>query len=104
MSDRIKKSVEAHLNRRTDAALERYGLLREDFQNAHDNVRSPEQEQASGNAGRESQMVAKDQPTLQPRPPEEIARPVDRESFNDRWREEQQNAHQDRDRGDENER
>lgn len=37
-------------------------------------------------------MVANDQPVLEPKPAPEIARAVDRESFDDRWDKEQQRA------------
>ena len=85
------------LERRADATLERYGLTTQAFDQArqdqpsqgHEN--NPEQRTGEG-----SQMVANDQPQHQPKPPAEIARPVDREAFDQRWENEQNRADQQR--------
>lgn len=41
-----------------------------------------------------SRMVANDQPELAPKPGPEIARPVDRENFDQRWSDEQQRTNE----------
>ena len=90
------------LNERTDKAMERYGFLSDEFQKAGDQT----QEKDRGEPLREmggSEMVRKDNPHPQPRPPAEIARPVDREAFIERWQQEIERA-KDQERGDDRER
>lgn len=85
------------LERRADATLERYGLTTEAFDNARQDQPSQDLENVPEQGkGEGSQMVANDQPELTPKPPPEIARPVDREAFNEKWENEQTRADQER--------
>lgn len=89
------------LNERTDQAMERYGFLSEEFEKSRDNDQEKTRTESREGAG--SEMVNKDAPHPQPRPPSEISRPVDRDSFNNRWQEENKRA-DDRDQGEDRER
>ncbi|MBL4590848.1 MAG: hypothetical protein JKY96_02695 [Phycisphaerales bacterium] len=72
-----------------DNLLEQYGETSQAFNGAHNN----EQANDAGQ-GRESTMVANDQPKPELKPDQDIAKSADRESFNDRWNEERQDAQQ----------
>jgi len=55
------------------------------FNKAADPVQEKEQAKSSDSSKQGSSMVEKDQPRANLRPPEEIARPVDRQNFNKEW-------------------
>jgi len=105
MAERTTSAAKEYLERRADRALERYDLTsQEAFNQARQD--QPTQEIANTNeqTAQGSEMVANDQPSLQPRPGEEIARPVDREAFDEKWAQEQERAAQDYERADDYER
>jgi hypothetical protein len=77
-----------YLDQRENAALDRYEQIRNEFNDTQQGGDPQRDRQAE----RGSQMVAKDAPHQANRPPDELARPVDREVFNDIWREEMQSA------------
>ena len=96
MADRrtsVAKDVE--LSPSAQAVLASYGRSsRSDFNLAREDDPSQSHENAGDQRGEGSQMVKEDQPRPENRPPEEIARPVDREAFNQRWQAEQERASQ----------
>lgn len=100
MTDRSTSYAKEVLEQHSDAALERYGLVSEEFNQAreHDPSQTAEITTDRIQADR-SEMVANDQPRPQPRPTPEIAREPERENFDERWTEEQQRA-SDRQEGD----
>ncbi len=73
----------------TERLLEQYGVVSEKFERAHDGP-EPERDDREDHSG--SSMVENDQPKPELRPPPEIANDVDRESFNERWFDEQRAA------------
>ena len=93
-----------HLTAREDAILETYGTSREAFDRAREDDPSRVYENAEARGGDGSQMVRDDRPSLDNRPPDEMARPVDREAFDERWGQEQERATADYERGDDYER
>lgn len=100
ISERKTSYAKEALEASADNALERYGFTSEAFNSAREDdpsqsLDNPQLEER----GDGSRMVANDQPELAPKPGPEIARPVDRESFDQRWDAEQQrsdDAHQER--------
>lgn len=95
MADRRTSVAKDVLEARIDSALERYGLAQEAFDHARRDDPSISHENAHL---RESSMVSNDRPQHNPRPDPKIARPVDREAFNERWSQEQLAAERDQDR------
>jgi len=94
--DLAREQAEVAAREKRGSILERGDALLPEFNKGGDSV------------DREgSQMVKNDQPRLQPRPPEEIAKPVDREHFDKKWYEELNRAREqenDRDKDHENDR
>lgn len=84
------------LSQRADNALERYGITTGAFNQAREDDPSISHQV-------NAQMVKNDRPSNDMRPPPDIARPVDRESFDERWRQEQERAG-DFERGEDHER
>ena len=98
----VAKEVE--LTPREEAILRTYETSRDAFDRAREDDPSRSYENSDVRGGDGSQMVEQDQPKPENRPPEEIARPVDRETFDQKWEQEQQRAEQDYERGQDYER
>lgn len=81
-----------------ESILERYGSSQEAFNEAGDISKLYEIQQPD-EAAQETQwpssMVADDRPANDMRPPQELAAQADRESFDDRWEAERQDAAED---------
>lgn len=73
------------------SALEAYGITSAEFDRVRQEDRAPDME-AANDPPSGSQMVKESQPRLEPRPPKELAKEVDREAFADRWAEELERA------------
>lgn len=119
MVERKTSVAKDALEASADRLLERYGVVTGEFDKAREDDPSIVHENAHLRDGKDdvqieanvvnvsertdrSDMVANDQPKLDNKPPPEIARPVDRESFNDRL--EQEHKAHDYERGDDYER
>ena len=95
MSTSFAKTVQ---DLHAESILDRYGSSREEFNQAGDisqlyEIQQPEHGEQSSE--RPSDMIAADRPAEDMRPPQEIARDADRESFDQRWEAERQDAAQD---------
>lgn len=98
MNDRTTSAAKHYIEQRAGDILEQYGIVKGEFDKVRGQEQVASQDQQNDQDGQGSQMVSNDQPKLENRPPPEIARPVDRESFNDRWTQEQERAGRDVDR------
>jgi hypothetical protein len=103
MSDRTTSYAKEALEAHADSALERYGMVSEEFNKAREDdpsqsVEIPLNRDQSEGVDR-SEMVANDQPRPQPRPTPEMARDSERDNFDERWTDEQQ-RHSDHQSGD----
>ena len=70
-------AVQEMLEANSEHIMDRYGLSNEEAQQQ---------------SGQVPEMIKGHQPAQEPRPPRDIADPVDRETFNQQWRDEQQRA------------
>lgn len=103
MTKRTTSYAKEALETQADAALERYGEVSQEFNNAREDDPSQSVEipldRGQSEIEDRSEMVANDQPTPQPRPTPELAREPERENFDERWAEEQ-DRHSDHQSGD----
>ena len=84
MTERKISGASQYMDEQAHALLERAGYLKEGF--------NTDNSQAHDTQGQGSQMVQDDRASHDNRPPPDMARDVDRESFNDRWSREQEAA------------
>ncbi len=100
MSDRTTSHAkEVNMDSYNASLLERYGVAKNDFDNARDPMISQQSKDMNSEKaevqGRGSNMVKEDMPKLEPKPPKDISREQDNKTFNDKWQNEQVEASKD---------